>query len=327
VLIEDSAPTANTGVTEGCNYLGSTIYRYSAGTVFHGDVSVANGVFEGQFVVPMDATLGAEGRVRSYLSGQSGATVSTIDGAGALQTEIVTGTANPLDTDPPRVTLSFVGGSVTVRPDATLQVDLFDQSGIMTTGHALQNSIVVTIDDNTTSRVDITPSFRYASDSYQQGTASYQLPGLANGHHKIRVSAADNLATGITASQHRGSATLEFDVVETPRLSITRAYLFPNPVSSRGAGAGGTFVVDAPGDSVNTLIKVYTVTGRMILSLTHRGALGQVQIPWDGRDADGDPLANGTYLFKVYVNGREADGTSSARTKAAAEGRFVILNR
>ena len=116
-------------------------------------------------------------------------------------------------------------------------------------------------------------------------------------------------------------------MVETPRLSITRAYLFPNPVSSGGAGSGGTFVVDAPGDSVNTLVKIYTVSGKLVRTLTVRGALGQVQLSWDGLDAEGEPLANGAYLFKVYANGREADGTSSATQKATTQGRFVVVNR
>ncbi|MCC6651038.1 MAG: hypothetical protein IT348_07815 [Candidatus Eisenbacteria bacterium] len=326
VLIEDSAPLAATGTEIPCTYY-SVDFRYEAGTIYHGDVSITNGQFEGRFVVPMDATLGASGRVRSYISGTSGAGTSSLDGSGALATTLATGSAGTSDTEPPRITLGFVGGSTAVRPDATLRADIFDVSGVMTTGHALQNSIVVTIDDNTTSRVDITSSFRYAADSYQQGTATFQLPGLTPGRHKIRVSAADNLATGITASQHRSSATIEFDVVETPKLGITRAFAFPNPLSSSGAGAGATFVVDAPGDSVNTLIKVYTVSGKLIRTLSSRGGLGQVQIPWDGRDDEGDPLANGTYLFRVFVNGREADGSSSAAQKASSQGRIVVLNR
>lgn len=326
LLIEDSAPLSNTGTEPPCTYY-SVDFRYKPGVVYHGDVSIANGQFEGRFVVPVDATVGATGRVRVYLKGSSGASAAALDGAGAVNASFIAGTPNPNDTAPPRITLSFLGGSSAVRPDAMLRADLFDESGIMTTGHALQNSIVVTIDDNTTSRVDITSSFRYAADSYQQGTATYTLPNLSTGHHKIKVSAADNLATGITASQHRASAELEFDVVETPRLSITRAYLFPNPIASGGTGSGGTFVVDAPGDSVNTLVKIYTVSGRLVRTLTDRGALGQVQLSWDGLDAEGEPLANGTYLFKVYANGREADGSSSASQKASAQGRFVVVNR
>jgi hypothetical protein len=330
VLVEDSAPVDNTynnPYDVGCytHDIWSVNYRFTPGPVFHGDVSVTGGQFSGRFVVPMDATLGSAGRVRAYLQGSTAQ--PRMDGVGAISVTLAAGTAPTGDTQGPRITLSFQGGASSVRPDATLKIDLFDESGIMITGHTLINSIVVTLDDNTTSRTDVTSSFRYAADSYQGGTASFTLPGLAPGHHRVSVSAADNLATGITASQHRNSATIEFDVVNVPSLSIARAYLFPNPARSTGAGAGGTFIVDAPGDSLNTFIRIFTVSGRVIRDLKRFGGQGQVQIPWDGRDAEGDPLANGTYLFKVYANAREADGTSSAREKAATEGRFVIVNR
>lgn len=325
LLIEDSAPIDRTPVA--CSGFATTLYQYKAGPMYHGDVSVSNGAFEGRFVVPMDAATGPRGRVRAYLEGRSGADPFDSDGAGALAVELVGGTAPPSDVEGPRITLTFLGGASAVKPDATLRIDLFDESGIMTTGHALQNSIVVTLDDNTTSRTDVTSTFRYAADSYQAGMATFQLPNLPQGHHSVRVSAADNLATGFSAAQHRSSATLEFDVVQKTDLKIQRAYLFPNPVASRGPGAGGTFVVDAPGDSVNTLLRVYTLNGQLIRTFRVFGGLGQVQVPWDGRDADGDPLANGTYLFKVFAYGRETDGGSNPDQRAFASGRFVILNR
>ncbi|HEY6507859.1 MAG TPA: C25 family cysteine peptidase, partial [Vicinamibacterales bacterium] len=325
LLVEDSAPLDRTPVA--CSGFGTTTYLYKPGPIYHGDVSAAAGAFEGRFVVPMDATLGIRGRMRTYLQGTSGSAPGDVDGAGAFVTELIAGTAPSTDVQGPTLTLSFLGGATAVRPDATLQINLYDDSGIMTTGHALQNSIVVTLDDNTTSRVDVTSSFRYAADSYQSGTASYQLQNLPKGHHKVSVSAADNLATGFSAAQHRSSATLEFDVVDQADLAIDRAYLFPNPASSGGPGSGGTFVIDAPGDSVNTLLRIYTLSGRLIRQFRAMGGLGQVQIPWDGRDGDGDPLANGTYLFKVFVYSREADGGSSASEKAVTQGRFSILNR
>ena len=118
----------------------------------------------------------------------------------------------------------------------------------------------------------------------------------------------------------------EFQVVETPPLRVARSFLFPNPVRSRGAGGGGVFVVDAPGDSLNTQIRVYTVAGKLVRVLKQFGGIGQIQVAWDGLDDDGDPLAQGTYLYKVYVSAREADGKSSPRQKATAEGRFVVLS-
>ncbi len=325
LLIEDSAPLVTT--PPACLGGGTTTYLFRAGPMYHGDVSVSNGDFEGRFVAPMDATLGTRARARAYLQGRSGADAFDSDGAGSVAFEMVTGTAPANDTEGPRITLAFPGGGTQVRGNAVLQINLFDQSGIMTTGHALQNAIVVTLDDNTTSRTDVSASFRYAADSYQSGTATFPLPDLAPGHHRIRVSAADNLATGFSAAQHRSNATIEFDVVTSAELKIHRAYLFPDPAYSGGPGSGGTFVIDAPGDSVNTLLRVYTISGRLIRTFRVFGGLGQVQIPWDGKDAEGDRLANGTYLFKVFVHGRDAEGGSRPDERAFTQGRFVILNR
>jgi hypothetical protein len=326
LLIEDAQPLEQAPACRDVAQCSRPNYYYYAGAMFRGDVSVTAGRFEGRFVAPLEAHLGGRSRVRAYVQGQlaGGAT----DGAGSVFTTVATGGASGADTEGPRIALSFAGGSTSVRKDATLQVDLSDVSGILTTGHTPQNGIVVTVDDNSTTRYDITPSFRYAADSHQDGNASFQLPGLAEGAHTIRVSAADNLAVGLASGQHRSSAVIEFNVVETPPLRVARAYLFPNPTSSDGPGGGGTFVVDAPGDSINVLLRLYTVSGKLIRTLSAPGGgLGQVQLPWDGRDAEGDPLANGVYLFKVHAYARESDGTSSPRQKAIGEGRFVIVNR
>ena len=303
----------------------SVSYRFSAGPMYHGDVTLSGGVFTGSFVVSLDAAEGTVGRMRAYVQGQAVGTGYT-DGVGDLPLEVRPGVPPAGDETGPRISLSFVGGSTSVRPDATLQINIFDESGIMTTGHAPQNSIVVTVDGNTTSRTDVTRTFRYAADSYQAGTASFQLPGLASGPHSIQVSAADNLATGLDAARHRGTASLEFQVVDAPPLRVTRTYLFPSPVRSGGAGSGGVFVVDAPGDSINTLVRVYTVAGKLVRVLRQMGGIGQVQVAWDGFDDEGDALAQGTYLYKVYVSVREADGGSSALQKATAEGKFIVLS-
>ena len=326
LLIEDSAPLETAPPCPwGCAY--QPTYYYKAGPIFRGDVQVAGGTFQGRFVVPLEAALGDHGRIRAYLEGQTVGDGYLSDGVGSVRTLVASGSSVTSDNTGPRITLSFVGGATSVRPNAQLRVDLFDESGILLTGHSLQNGIVVTVDDNTTTRVDITASFRYAADSYQSGFALFTLPNLSPGHHKVQVSAADNFAAGLGAGNHRSSATLEFDVVANPSLNVTRAYLFPDPTHSGGARSGGTFVVDAPGDSVNVLFRMYTVTGRVIRTYRVPGGIGQVQIAWDGFDENGDRLANGVYLFKVYVYGRQSDGTSSATQRAISEGRFVILNR
>ncbi len=215
-----------------------------------------------------------------------------------------------------------------MRPDAVLEIRITDPSGILITDHVPQNGIIVTIDDNTTSRVDVTSTFHYEDGSYQSGIANFKLTGLPLGAHRIQVSAADNLAAGFSGAAHRSSASIDFVVVETPDLKVARAYLYPDPACSRCPLKGGQFLVDVPGDSVNVLLRMYTVSGRLIRTLTAPGGgIGRVQIPWDGLDEEHQPLANGVYLFRVNVNPRDSDGKSSARLHAVGDGRFVILNR
>lgn len=321
LLIEDSAPLGSLPQGARCR-----TFPFRAAPMFRGDVGVAGGMFTGKFIVPMNAVAGPRGKLRAYSRGLSANESFETDGVGSMAFGLTGGTAPAGDDEGPTVKLSFAGGSTSVRPDAKLKVELFDVNGILTTGHSLQNAIVVTVDDDNTSRVDISESFRYAANSYQSGTASFQLPRLSPGPHSIRVSAADNLASGIDAARHRSTATIAFEVTDSPPLAVTRTFLFPNPAHSGGMRSGGQFVVDAPGDAVNVLLRIYTISGRLIRTLKAFDGLGQVQIPWDGYDAEGYALALGTYIYQVHVNPRESDGSSSPRLKAVAEGRFVITS-
>lgn len=326
VLIEDPRPVEqppDCELSPGCS---RPLYQYQAAPLFRGELGVAGGDFQGRFVAPFECRLGDSARVRAYVNGRVNGVGAGFDGVGARFVTLAAGTPGGADREGPAITLGFDGGATVVRGDAVLRIGLQDPSGILITGYSPQNGIIVTVDGSSTSRVDVSPSFRYVADSYQAGTATFPLPGLAPGPHRISVSAADNLAAGLTAAEHRSTATIEFEVQDEPPLRIVNSYLFPNPTRS-GAGGGGQFVIDAPGDSVNALLRIYTVSGRLIRELESFGSIGQIQIPWDGLDAEGENLANGLYLFKVHVNAREEDGESSARLKASAEGRFIIVGR
>jgi len=80
-------------------------------------------------------------------------------------------------------------------------------------------------------------------------------------------------------------------------------YNYPNPF-----GNNTYFTFELRGTDVpdEFRIKVYTIAGRMIKELDIPSSLLQVgfnKIYWDGRDHDGDEIANGIYFYKViYKN-------------------------
>ena len=53
-------------------------------------------------------------------------------------------------------------------------------------------------------------------------------------------------------------------------------------------------------------IKIYTVAGRLIKAIKLTSAelvFGFNKIYWDGRDGDGDDIANGVYLYRLIAKG------------------------
>jgi len=67
-------------------------------------------------------------------------------------------------------------------------------------------------------------------------------------------------------------------------------------------------------------VRVFTVAGRLVQSLrTTTSGESQLHLAWDGRDRDGDLLANGVYLYKMIV------GTMDGRFTSEALGKLAIM--
>jgi len=114
-------------------------------------------------------------------------------------------------------------------------------------------------------------------------------PTLTDGEHFIELFVTD--ASGNNASPHRE----DFQVVSTLRLFNVMNY--PNPFFGRTTF---TFELTQPAE---VTIKIFTVAGRLIKVLeTEATSAGFQQVPWDGLDADGDPLGNGVYIYKVLAS-------------------------
>ena len=73
-------------------------------------------------------------------------------------------------------------------------------------------------------------------------------------------------------------------------------------------------------DPLDVEVKIYTIAGRLIQSL-HTITAGEpmVRVPWDGRDRDGDAIANGVYLYKLVVR------TTDGRFSSEALGKMTVV--
>jgi len=112
--------------------------------------------------------------------------------------------------------------------------------------------------------------------------------------------------------------TLEQCFVVSDVNGLEHVMNYPNPFKDK---TDFTFVLksDAPAD---VKIVVYTIAGRKIRTLTPtelRAGLNMVE--WDGRDERGNDVANGTYLYRVVLNGKNGDNTSQAVTERAVRSR------
>ena len=129
-------------------------------------------------------------------------------------------------------------------------------------------------------------------------------PVLDPGEYRIRLQAQD--ANG-NASDATRTATVagEFEIKNIAN--------FPNPFAP-GSGTHFAYYLTKGADEVR--LKIYTITGRLILTVdTLDASVSFNEFHFDGYDADGEPLANGVYLYKFTVQFTNAEGNTVRKQK------------
>ena len=130
-------------------------------------------------------------------------------------------------------------------------------------------------------------------------------PELNDGSHSLEISSMNSLA--IKAPD----VIKNFAVTSEPKL--LDLYNYPNPFSS---DTYFTFKLTQIPDQLK--IRIFTVAGRMIKQFTLNPSNLNYdfnRIYWDGRDQDGDLVANGVYLYKVIMT---ANGKVQSLTQKLA---------
>jgi flagellar hook assembly protein FlgD len=135
------------------------------------------------------------------------------------------------------------------------------------------------------------------------------MTGLTDGKYSLLVKAWD-------IRNNSSQAVTNFVVSSTTDLEMANVVNYPNPFSR---STTFTFQRNSE-DPIDVEIKIYTIAGRLIQHLDSYSVVDRfVQIPWDGRDHDGDPLANGIYLYKVTAK------TEDRRVTKEELGKLVIM--
>ncbi|TMI65873.1 MAG: type IX secretion system sortase PorU [Bacteroidetes bacterium] len=301
-------------VTTKANDPSSPAVSFSSQNVFlfKGKNTVSAGRFSLNFKVPKDINFQfGNGKMTFY------ANDSTKDAGGYFNDFIIggsgTGTSNDIFGPEIKAWLNdekFVNGSIT-NQSPLLIVKLKDSSGINTTGSAIGHDIVAVLDNNNNNFFILNDFFESDLDNYGQGVLRFQLPFLEQGHHSLKIKAWDNL-------NNSSEYILEFLVENNEELVLTRVLNYPNPFTTK---TQFWFEHNRPGQNLQVKIEVFTVTGKIIKSLSqtiNTEGTRSCEVEWDGRDEYGTKVGRGVYLYRLKI-------TSPDNHKKQTIGKLVIF--
>lgn len=117
-------------------------------------------------------------------------------------------------------------------------------------------------------------------------------PNLEDGRHVLEVLAKDASGNFFDSTSSRSV----FNVYNNP--DLLQVFNYPNPFSDN---TNFTFELRGIIPPEEFKIKIFTVAGRLIREIVPSSPLqiGFNKIYWDGKDEDGDEIANGLYFYKI----------------------------
>ena len=232
-----------------------THYAVRENKLFRGKVSVINGTFEFDFIMPKNISYAFEnGRFIFY--GQSDEGQDATGFFSNVQLGETAPNAN-IENDPPQIN-TYINNNLfqdgnTVGKNSMLISEIKDFSGINITGSGFNQDITLTLNDAVFVLNDY---YTAALDDYQKGFIMYPLRDLAPGPYTATIKVRDihnNLATD----------RVTFSVTDKPSINIYDAKIYPNPAKEFVALS---FNHDRVGDNIDIDISIYNLQGTKLLT-------------------------------------------------------------
>ena len=192
------------------------------------------------------------------------------------------------DVIPPDIQLTigeqnFVDGDP-VSANPLIQATLTDNSGIDYITRPMHMEMLYNQDSS------LVPANEYRL-SHQPGSnqvvLNYRPPRLDPGTYQIRLAASD-------LEGNESEQEIEFRVHKL--LQLLGATNYPNPFTDET-----TITCELTGAADEVSIKIYSLSGRLVQEFVEDATAGFMMIPWDGRDQNGEEIANGVYYCKIRV--------------------------
>ncbi|MEX0686669.1 MAG: type IX secretion system sortase PorU [Balneolales bacterium] len=292
---------------ESC-FISECGYGVQNDILFNGRVSVKNGRFSSEFIVPKDISYSDnKGMIQVY------AQHATSDAVGAFSNFTLNG-RNPdaIDNEEgPQIEIflndeTFFNGSL-VNNSPKLIAQLTDETGINTGGGVGHEIVaILTKEPQTGSEQTIILNEFYQSeiDDFTKGRIEYPISDLEEGRYRLQLRAFD-------VFNNLGEEEISFEVADSRKLEIANMYNYPNPMHNF---TQFMFEHNQQGNPMDISIRIYTLSGRPVAHIERESFISPsnlARIEWDGRDEDNHMLATGTYLYHIKIRTETIDGRQS----------------
>ena len=297
------------------NYENSDIYRFQkiGAALNRTTVEVVNGKFTASFLIPQDISFSDSlGRIYAYAISDK-----NIYAKGATRKFIIDGisTTDIVDKNPPEVEIyldsrNFKSGDV-VSTNPLLIVDLYDESGINSTGLGIGHLTECWIDDSPNS-MNLTNEIKNSFDKPNFSTIEVILNGLKAGVHTLKLRTWD-------VFNNFAVKEIAFTIPDSNAAGVVKNELiYPNPFNSIGATIRFNHNLAPP---VYGKMIIYNLFGQVVQELEQTfTTYNSAEFTWDAKDKKGREVSQGAYYFQIILQNETG---SSAKSHSV----YGILNK